>query len=157
MTHPNVARVVASAADRGLDVEIREFPDGTRTAAEAAAAIGVDVGQIVKSLVFGHDDEVVMALVSGANQLDEQALSALAGGGSVRRVDADRVRAATGYPIGGVPPFGHVETLDTYIDEDLLGFDVVWAAAGTWNHVFAVGPSDLVRVTGGVVAPLARA
>jgi Cys-tRNA(Pro) deacylase len=156
VTHPNVERVVAAASERGLDVEIREFPEGTRTAAEAAAAIGVEVGQIVKSLVFGHDDEVVMALVSGANQLDESALSALAGGGAVHRVDADRVRAATGYPIGGVPPFGHHEVLRTWIDEDLLSFGVVWAAAGTWNHVFAVPPDDLVRVSGGRVATLAR-
>jgi prolyl-tRNA editing enzyme YbaK/EbsC (Cys-tRNA(Pro) deacylase) len=155
MTHPNVERVVASAAARGLEVEVREFPEGTRTAAEAAEAIGVDVGQIVKSLVFGHDDDVVLALVSGANQLDESALSALAGGGAVRRVDADRVRAATGFPIGGVPPFGHVEPLATFIDDDLLTFDVVWAAAGTWNHVFAVAPDELVRVTGGRVADLA--
>jgi prolyl-tRNA editing enzyme YbaK/EbsC (Cys-tRNA(Pro) deacylase) len=155
MTHPNVERVVASAAARGLEVEVREFPEGTRTAAEADEAIGVDVGQIVKSLVFGHDDDVVLALVSGENQLDESALSALAGGGAVRRVDADRVRAATGFPIGGVPPFGHVEPLATFIDDDLLTFDVVWAAAGTWNHVFAVAPDELVRVTGGRVADLA--
>ena len=93
MSHPNVDRVVAAATERGLTVEIREFPDGTRTAAEAAAAIGVEVGQIVKSLVFGHDDEVVIALVSGANQLDEEALSSLAGGGRVHRVDADRLVA----------------------------------------------------------------
>jgi prolyl-tRNA editing enzyme YbaK/EbsC (Cys-tRNA(Pro) deacylase) len=73
----------------------------------------------------------------------------------VRRVDADRVRAATGFPIGGVPPFGHVEPLATFIDDDLLTFDVVWAAAGTWNHVFAVAPDELVRVTGGRVADLA--
>lgn len=156
MSHPNVERVVAAASERGLDVEIREFPEGTRTAAEAAASIGVEVGQIVKSLVFGHDDEVVMALVSGANQLDEGALSALAGGGAVHRVDADRVRSATGYPIGGVPPFGHAEVLRTWVDEDLLAFDVVWAAAGTWNHVFAVSPDDLVRVSGGRVAALSR-
>jgi Cys-tRNA(Pro) deacylase len=156
VTHPNVERVVTAASERGLDVEIREFPDGTRTAAEAAAAIGVEVGQIVKSLVFGHGDDVVMALVSGANQLDEGALSVLAGGGEVTRVDADRVRAATGYPIGGVPPFGHTEHLATWIDEDLLGFDIVWAAAGTWNHVFALAPADLVRATGGVVASIAR-
>ena len=156
MSHPNVARVAESAASRGLEIEVREFADGTRTAAEAAAAIGVEVGQIVKSLVFGHDDDVVMALVSGVNQLDEGALSELAGGGAVVRVDADRVRAATGYPIGGVPPFGHVEDLATWIDEDLLAFDVVWAAAGTWNHVFSIAPADLVRASHGTVARLAR-
>lgn len=156
MPHPNVRRVVAAAAERGLEIEIRDFPDGTRTAAEAAAAIGVEVGQIVKSLIFGIDDEVVVALVSGVNQLDESALSAVAGGGSVGRVDADRVRAATGYPIGGVPPFGHTEHLRTFVDEDLLQHDVVWAAAGTWNHVFAIAPDALVEATGGEVAALAR-
>lgn len=156
MPHPNVRRVVAAASELGLDLEIREFPDGTRTAAEAAAAIGVDVGQIVKSLIFGHGDGLVVALVSGSNQLDEEKLSVVAGGEAVRRVDADRVRAATGYPIGGVPPFGHAEPLDTYVDEDLLGHDEVWAAAGTWNHVFAVDPRTLVELSGATVADLAR-
>ncbi|QGG95892.1 YbaK/EbsC family protein [Actinomarinicola tropica] len=156
MPHPNVRRVVAAATEQGLDVEIREFPDGTRTAAEAAAAIGVEVGQIVKSLIFGHGPDLVVALVSGANQLDESKLSAVAGGAAVERVDADRVRAGTGYPIGGVPPFGHAQPLDTYLDEDLLGYDEVWAAAGTWNHVFAIAPQRLVEVSGATVAPLAR-
>jgi len=156
MPHPNVRRVVAAADERGLQVEIREFPEGTRTAAEAAASIGVEVGQIVKSLIFGVDDEVVVALVSGSNQLDEHALSIAAGGGTVGRVDADRVRAATGFPIGGVPPFGHAEELRTFIDADLLAYEVVWAAAGTWTHVFAVSPSDLQRVTGGTLHDLRR-
>ena len=156
MPHRNVRRVVAAAEQLGLEIEIREFPEGTRTAAEAAAAIGVEVGQIVKSLVFGHGDAVVLALVSGANQLDESALSAVAGGGDVGRVDADRVRQATGYPIGGVPPFGHAERLETFVDEHLLTFHEVWAAAGTWHHVFGLAPAELVRATGGTVAHLAR-
>jgi prolyl-tRNA editing enzyme YbaK/EbsC (Cys-tRNA(Pro) deacylase) len=149
-------RFTEAAHALGVQPQVRRFPEGTKTAVDAANAIGCDVGQIVKSLVFGHDDEVVMALVSGGNQLDERALSELAGGGSVVRVDADRVRAATGYPIGGVPPFGHVEELATWIDEDLLAFDVVWAAAGTWNHVFAIAPPELVRASQGTVARLAR-
>ena len=95
----------------GLTIEVRRFPEGTKTAADAAAAIGVEVGQIVKSLVFAVDGEVVMALVAGSNQLDERKLGAAAGGGKARRVDADVVREATGYPIGGVPPFGHATTL----------------------------------------------
>lgn len=156
MPHPNVRRVVAAAHDLGLEIEIREFPEGTKTAADAAAAIGVEVGQIVKSLIFGHGVDVVVALVSGTNQLDEAKLSALAGGEPVGRVDADRVRAATGYPIGGVPPFGHAEQLATFVDTDLLQYDEVWAAAGTWNHVFAINPNDLVRVSGGTVADLRR-
>ena len=110
----------------------------------------------MKARIFGIDDEVVVALVSGVNQLDESALSAVAGGGTVGRVDADRVRAATGYPIGGVPPFGHAEHLRTFVDEDLLQHDVVWAAAGTCNHVFAIAPDALVEATGGEVAALAR-
>ena len=154
MPHPNVRRVIAAAADLGLDIEVQEFPEGTKTAADAAAAIDVEVGQIVKSLIFGVDDEVVVALVSGSNRLDEQALSIAAGGGTVGRVDADRVRAATGFPIGGVPPFGHTDDLRTFIDADLLAYDVVWAAAGTWNHVFAVDPEVLARVSGATVGNL---
>ncbi|MBK5221345.1 MAG: YbaK/EbsC family protein [Acidimicrobiia bacterium] len=156
MPHPNVRRVVSAAVERGLSIEIREFPEGTRTAAEAAASIGVEVGQIVKSLIFGIGDEVVVALVSGANQLDEAALTDAAGGGQVGRVDADRVRDATGFPIGGVPPFGHSTSLRTFIDPDLLQFDEVWAAAGTWNHVFAIAPGALVAASGGVVVRLRR-
>ena len=154
MPHPNVRRVIAAAADLGLDIEVQEFPEGTKTAADAAAAIDVEVGQIVKSLIFSVDDEVVVALVSGSNRLDERALSIAAGGGMVGRVDADRVRAATGFPIGGVPPFGHTDDLRTFIDADLLAYDVVWAAAGTWNHVFAVDPEVLARVSGATVGNL---
>ncbi|HSL57250.1 MAG TPA: YbaK/EbsC family protein [Acidimicrobiales bacterium] len=155
MSHPNADRVADAARQRGLDVEIREFPEGTRTAVDAAAAIGVDVGQIVKSLVFQVDDEVVVALVSGPNRLDEARLAAAAGGSQVGKVGADAVRAATGYPIGGVPPFGHAQTLRTFVDADLLGYDEVWAAAGTPRHVFGVQPHALVEASGGAVADLA--
>ncbi|MDP4980469.1 MAG: hypothetical protein NWQ01_00510, partial [Ilumatobacteraceae bacterium] len=104
--HPNTLRVIDAAREAGLEITTRKFPEGTKTAADAAVAIGVVVGQIVKSLVFGVDNEIVMALVSGSNQLDEKKLAAAAGGSKCSRVDADAVRAATGYPIGGVPPFG---------------------------------------------------
>jgi Cys-tRNA(Pro) deacylase len=154
--HPNVQRVAAAATELGLDIDIRTFPEGTKTAADAARAIGVDVGQIVKSLIFSVDGEVVVAYVSGANQLDERKLATLAGGRKSGRVDADQVRAATGYPIGGVPPFGHATPLRVFVDEDLLAFDQVWAAAGTWNDVFPLTPADLVRVSGGVVGALRR-
>ena len=107
MVHRNVRAVVDAGATLGLSIEPRSFPEGTKTAADAAAAIGVDVGQIVKSLVFLVDGEPVMALVAGDNQLDESKLSALRDGGTVGRADADAVRAATGFPIGGVPPLGH--------------------------------------------------
>jgi Cys-tRNA(Pro) deacylase len=155
--HPNVVRVVAAAKERGLDIVTKRFPEGTKTAADAAAAIGVTVGQIVKSLVFGVDGEILMALVSGSNQLDEKKLAAAAGGAKCARVDADAVRDATGYPIGGVPPFGHSTQLRVFVDPDLLQYDEVWAAAGTWNDNFGAAPADIVRVAGGVVTDLKRA
>lgn len=158
--HPNVQRVMDAARERGLEISTRRFPEGTKTAQDAANAIGVSVGQIVKSLVFAVDGEIVMAYVSGANQLDEKKLALAAGGAKCARVDADAVRAATGYPIGGVPPFGHATQLRIFIDEDLLQYDgvneMVWAAAGTWNDNFAIAPNDLVRVSGGIVTDLKR-
>ena len=154
--HPNVLRVMEAARERGLEITTKRFPEGTKTAADAAAAIGVSVGQIVKSLVFGVDSEIVMALVSGSNQLDEKKLAAAAGGAKCSRVDADAVRAATGYPIGGVPPFGHATQLRVFVDPDLLQYDEVWAAAGTWNDNFGANPNDIVRVAGGVVTDLKR-
>jgi Cys-tRNA(Pro) deacylase len=154
--HPNVLRVMEAARERGLEITTKRFPEGTKTAADAAAAIGVSVGQIVKSLVFGVDSEIVMALVSGSNQLDEKKLAAAAGGAKCARVDADAVRDATGYPIGGVPPFGHATQLRVFVDPDLLQYDEVWAAAGTWNDNFGAAPADIVRVAGGVVTDLKR-
>jgi len=155
--HPNVLRVVEAAAARGLWIEPRRFPDGTKTAADAARAIGVDVGQIVKSLVFGVDGQVVLAYVSGANQLDEHKLAAAAGGAKCERVDADTVRAATGFPIGGVPPFGHATHLPVFVDPDLLQYHEVWAAAGTWHDVFGIEPHKLVEASEGLVVELKRA
>jgi Cys-tRNA(Pro) deacylase len=154
--HPNVVRVVSAAKERGLEINTKRFPEGTKTAADAAAAIGVTVGQIVKSLVFGVDGEIVMALVSGSNQLDEKKLALAAGGAKCARVDADAVREATGFPIGGVPPFGHSTQLRVFVDPDLLQYDEVWAAAGTWNDNFGAAPADIVRVAGGVVTDLKR-
>ena len=155
--HPNVERVVAAGRELGLEIEPRSFPEGTRTAQEAADAIGVELGQIVKSLIFGVDGEVVLAYVSGANRLDEKLLAAAAGGSRCERVDADAVRKATGFPIGGVPPFGHSTQLRIFIDPDLLQYDEVWAAAGTWHDVFGIEPDRLVEASGGVVTDLKRA
>ena len=155
--HPNVTRVAEAARAAGLEITTKRFPEGTKTAQDAASAIGVVVGQIVKSLVFGVDDEIVMALVSGSNQLDEKKLAAAAGGSKCKRVDADAVRAATGFPIGGVPPFGHATQLRVFVDPDLLQYDEVWAAAGTWNDNFGAAPADIVRVADGVVTDLKRA
>ena len=154
--HPNVERVVAAGRELGLEIEPRSFPEGTRTAQEAADAIGVELGQIVKSLIFGVDGEVVLAYVSGANRLDEKLLAAAAGGTRCERVDADAVRKATGFPIGGVPPFGHTTPLRVFIDPDLLQHDIVWAAAGTWNDVFPIAPGELVRASGGRLVELKR-
>ena len=154
--HPNVVRVVEAARALGLEITPRSFPDGTKTAADAAAAIGVELGQIVKSLIFAVDGEVVLAYVSGSNQLDEKKLALAAGGLKCARVDADVVRQATGFPIGGVPPFGHSTQLRVFVDPDLLQYDEVWAAAGTWNDNFGANPNDIVRVAGGVVTDLKR-
>jgi Cys-tRNA(Pro) deacylase len=154
--HPNVQRVVEAGAVRGLTIEPRQFPEGTKTAQDAAAAIGVEVGQIVKSLIFGVDGEVVLAYVSGKNQLAEKKLAAAAGGTKCARVDADAVRTATGFPIGGVPPFGHATHLRVFVDPDLLTYDTVWAAAGTWNDVFEITPDDLVRASEGTVVDLRK-
>jgi prolyl-tRNA editing enzyme YbaK/EbsC (Cys-tRNA(Pro) deacylase) len=154
--HRNVQRVVDAGADLGITVVPHHQPDGAKTAADAAAAIGCDVGQIVKSLIFAVDGEIVLAYVSGANQLDERKLAAAAGGATCQRVDADAVRGATGFPIGGVPPFGHTAELRVFIDPDLLEHDEVWAAAGTWHDVFPLAPADLERASGGTVVDLKR-
>ena len=154
--HPSAQKVADAARELSLDVEIVEFAQTTRTAGEAAAAIGCGVAQIVKSLCFVVDGQPVMALVSGGNQLDERKVAALLGAGrkKVKRAGADTVKDATGFSIGGVPPFGHATPLPVYIDEDLTQFDVVWAAAGTPFAVFAIAPDDLVRASNGIVADL---
>lgn len=154
--HPTVRRVVDAAKRLGLDIAITAFPEGTRTAVDAANAVGCDVGQIVKSLAFAVDGEVVMAYVSGRNQLDERKLAAAAGGQKCERVNADRVREVTGYAIGGVPPFGHATVLRLFVDRDLLGYPLLWAAAGTPRDVFSVTPNSLVAATGAKVSDLAR-
>ncbi len=154
--HANVARVRAAAGALGLAIDVRRFPEGTRTAQDAAAAIGCPVGAIVKSLIFTVDGEVVLALVSGANQLDEAKLAAAAGGSTCRRASADEVRAATGFPIGGVPPIGLATPVREFLDDDLLGHDIVWAAAGTWHDVFPIAPTDLAAASGGWVGDLRR-
>jgi Cys-tRNA(Pro) deacylase len=147
------ARVHAALSAAGVDVRIEEFPSSTRTAQEAADTVGTSVGQIVKSLVFLAGSSPVMALVSGVNRLDPQRLAELTGA-EIGKADADAVRRTTGYSIGGVPPIGFPAPIPTFIDRDLLQYDVVWAAAGTPRHVFPIAPNDLVRVTGGKVADL---
>lgn len=153
---PSAQKVADAAAALGLTLDIVTFPQPTRTAEQAAEAIGCAVGQIVKSLVFVVGGAPVMALVSGGNQLETRKLAALFGVGrkQVERADADAVRAATGYAIGGVPPFGHATRMPVYVDEDLTRYDVVWAAAGTPNTVFPLAPADLLRASGGRTADL---
>lgn len=153
--HPAAARVRDALRAHGLAGEVVELRASARTAAEAAAACGVGVAQIVKSLVFLAGPEPILALVSGANQADEARLAALVGK-PIRRADADAVRAATGFAIGGVPPVGHARTLRVLIDRDLLGYDRLFAAAGTPHAVFPVTPEELCRVTGGQVADIKR-
>lgn len=147
-------QVAEIARSLGLDIEVRAFPQGTRTAEDAAAAIGCDVAQIVKSLVFVVDDEPVIALVGGADRLDEKKLAAAVGGNNARRANADEVRAATGYAVGGVPPFGHAAPLQCFVDDALLHHPVVWAAAGTPTHVFASEPHALVKAANAQVATI---
>ena len=155
--HPSVSRVVEAAAREGLTIEVRRFPEGTRTAADAARAVGCDVAQIVKSLVFMADDRPVIALVSGANRVDLDKLATTAGAHSARRADGDEARAATGFAIGGVPPFGHAPSITVLVDRDLERHEVVWAAAGLPDAVFEVSASALVRASGGRVVDLAAA
>ena len=147
-----IDRFVAAATALGSAPEIRRFPQGTKTAQDAAAAIGCDVAQIVKSLVFTADGTPLLVLTSGANRADVQRLATLAGASEVRRAAPEVARAATGFTVGGTPPFGHPAPVRTFCDEDLLGHDVVWAAAGTPDSVFPLTPADLLRWTGATVA-----
>ena len=143
-------------ADSGVAIAVKQFPADTRTAVQAATAIGCEVGQIVKSLVFVAAGRPVVALVSGSNRLDEDRLAAVAGK-PVTKADAGIARAATGYSIGGVPPFGHVTDVPVFMDRDLLGHDVVWAAAGRPDSVFEISPQRLLELSRALVADLKRA
>ena len=149
----SVERVQETLKSMGLAAEVIEFSESTRTAAEAAAAIGTAVGQIAKSLVFMAGDEPVLVIASGSNRVDIEKLHRLLGR-EITRPDAESVRKATGFSIGGVPPVGHKKRLRTIIDEDLLNFTAVYAAAGTPHAVFAVSPRDLIRITEGEVVDI---
>ena len=153
--HPKVARVIAAAARREIEIHVLRFPAGTRTAVDAANAVGADVAQIVKSLVFMADGSPVIALVSGADRLDPARLAATLGVTSVERANGDQAQAATGYAIGGIPPFGHDRELAVVMDEHLLRHDTVWAAAGLPDAVFAIQPERLRIAAGAKVAAVA--
>jgi prolyl-tRNA editing enzyme YbaK/EbsC (Cys-tRNA(Pro) deacylase) len=141
-----VDRFVEAARVEGLRPEVHRFPEGTKTAVDAARAIGCEVAQIVKSLVF-MADVPVLALTSGANRVDPAALSAACGAREVRRASPEEAREATGFAVGGTPPFGHSSRVRTFIDEDLLGLEEVWAAAGTPDSVFPLSPLELLGVS----------
>ncbi|WP_030747929.1 YbaK/EbsC family protein [Streptomyces griseus] len=147
--HP---RFAAALAELGLDVEVRRFPDETRTAQQAADAIGCEVSEIVKSLIFAADGVPVLVLMDGASRVDVERVREALGAEQVTRADARVVRETTGYAIGGVPPFGHLTRTRVLADEGLLDHALVWAAAGTPHSVFALPPKELVAHAGATLA-----
>jgi prolyl-tRNA editing enzyme YbaK/EbsC (Cys-tRNA(Pro) deacylase) len=150
--NPRAQRVQKALDDLGLKLEVVELPASTRTAVDAAKAIGCEVGQIVKSLIFkgAHSGQPVLVAASGANRVNEKQMEAQIGE-PLGKADADFVRVHTGFAIGGVPPVGHIGKLQTFVDSDLMTYPEIWAAAGTPNAVFRLTPSDLVQMTGGTV------
>lgn len=154
---PSAAKVQAALEARGYSFEVQELNESTRTAAEAAAAIGCEIAQIAKSIVFRamESGRAVLVVASGTNRVDEKAVAALLGE-KLGKADADFVRRETGFVIGGVPPLGHDSPLPVFIDEDLMAFSEIWAAAGTPNAIFRLAPASLPSMTDGVVARLAK-
>jgi prolyl-tRNA editing enzyme YbaK/EbsC (Cys-tRNA(Pro) deacylase) len=148
-------RVQQALADKGMQLTVMELPGSTRTSAEAAQAVGCQVAQIAKSLVFRgkKSGAAVLVIASGANRVNEKKLAQLLDE-TVEKPNAEFVRLATGFVIGGVPPVGHVQPLRTLIDPDLLTYPQIWAAAGTPHALFALTPDDLIRMTGGEVADI---
>lgn len=147
---PSAQKVQDALNKLGLALQVVELPASTRTAKEAAQAIGVEVGQIVKSLIFKakRSGRPILVIASGVNRVNEKTIEGLIQE-PLGKADADFVRQRTGFVIGGVPPLGHSEPLETFVDEDLLRYDEVWAAAGTPHAVFRLSPADLERMTGG--------
>lgn len=158
--HPAHRRVLRAAARKGVSLRILRFPQSTHTAAEAAEAVGAELGQIVKSLVFvasdpGHGLVPYLVLASGANRVDLARLAAVLGEPGIRRATAREAAEATGFVIGGIPPFGHDRPLRVVMDPDLGRFPTVFAAAGTQNAVFEVAPATLVSLANATVSPIA--
>lgn len=149
---PSARKVQDALASLGLTCRVTELPDSTRTADAAASAVGCDVGQIVKSLIFKGKTSgtPLLALVSGRNRVNEKALAQIVAE-KIVKPNAEFVRETTGFAIGGVPPLGHAMALTTFIDQDLLDYENLWAAAGTPHALFQITPADLVRATGGQV------
>jgi prolyl-tRNA editing enzyme YbaK/EbsC (Cys-tRNA(Pro) deacylase) len=143
-----IDRFTEAARELGIDPQIRRFPEGTKTAEAAALAIDCDVAHIVKSLVFMADGNPVIAFTSGANRVDPSKLARAAGASEARRASPEEARAATGFAVGGTPPFGYPDPLPAYLDPALLAFQQVWAAAGTPDSVFPLIPAELQRAAG---------
>ena len=154
VVHPSVERVVSALRAGGVQAEVHEFNESTRTAVDAANALDVPVGAIVKSLVFAADGAPVLVLTSGDHQVDTAKVGHVLGAAHVGRADADLVRDATGFAIGGVAPVGHPHPLRTVIDTHLSTFKVIWAAAGTPRTVFATTYDELLRLTNAVAADI---
>lgn len=150
--HPKSRLVHDAIRAAGIPGDILVLPDAAHTAALAASALGIEVGQIANSLVFMSDGEPLLVMTSGAHRVDTAALAARLGRGSIERASAEQVRTATGQAIGGVAPTGHPAPLTTIVDEDLAAFDEIWAAAGTPHTVFPLTYEELVRLTGGTVS-----
>lgn len=149
---PSAQKVQNALAASGFDCKVIEHAGSTRTAQEAAERAGCTLGQITKSLIFKGltTDKPILVLTSGANRVDEKRISEYAGE-PIGRADADFVRTVTGFAIGGVPPLGHAQPMETYLDEDLLQYETIWAAAGTPNAIFELTPEDLQKMTNGKV------
>jgi len=145
-------KVQDALSQSGLKLQVVELPASTRTSAEAAQAVGCQIGQIAKSLIFKtcETQRPILVIASGANRVDELKIGARLGE-PIGKADAEFVRSRTGFVIGGVPPIGHIEAIKTFIDEDLLAFEQIWAAAGTPHAVFPLKPADLVKITNGEV------
>ena len=159
--HPGIQRVREAAARKGVTLDIRVFDESTHTAEEAAAAVGAEIGQIVKSLVFvapADDGEIepILCLVSGPNRVDLARLAAITGAADIRRATAREANELTGFTIGGIPPIGHSRPIRVVMDPDLGRFPEVWAAAGTPTAVFPVSPATLRTLANATVAPLAE-
>ena len=149
---PSAQKVQETLTQQGFACQVMELPDSTRTSPEAAQAVGCQVGQIAKSLIFRarQSDRPILVIASGANRVNEKKLAALLGE-PIERADADWVRERTGFAVGGIPPVGHSEPLTTFVDQDLMQYAEIWAAAGTPHAVFCLTPTDLARMTGGSV------
>jgi len=150
---PSAQKIQDQIKSLGYDYTVIEHADSTRTAQEAADRAGCELGQIVKSLIFRGKDsgKPILVLTSGANRVDEKRISKYVGE-TIGRADADFVRAVTGFAIGGVPPFGHVQKIETYLDEDFLQYGTIWAAAGTPNAIFELKTADLQKITDAKIA-----